>query len=617
MKLKFVGYDENSKAYRFVNIENDKITISRDVEFVQCKPDNLIDNKPTTTDRVSSNIDSNGNGNQMNTPQRRSSRMNKGVPPNRLGYLTNETNEIKEENISEPKDLSEALSCEQKEKWIDAINDELNSLNHNKTWELVDRPTNRSTIGCKWTFKLKRDVNGNIVRYKARLVAKGYSQKFGCDYDEIFAPVVRQVTFRTLLSVAAKRNMKVKHLDVKTAFLYGELQETIYMEQPPGFKDQAHGDKVCKLNKSIYGLKQAAKVWNDTVKAALNRYGYKQSTVDPCLFFIRVKGKWCYVLIYVDDIITAYEDDDMASLLEENLRKDFDISSLGHISYYLGCQIERDLNGDFFINQNVYIKRIIEQSGMKDAKPSPIPLDTGYYKISDENKLENNFFYQKIIGQLLYLSVNSRPDISASVSILSRKVNSPTKTDWNELMRVLRYLKGTGNLKLRLSNNRINEELIGYSDADWAEDRIDRKSNSGFIFKFNGGTISWACRKQQCVAMSSCESEFIALCEASQETVWLRKLLDDMHEIQNEPTVLHEDNQSCIQWAENPKFSNRTKHIDTKIYFVCGVGKNREMTLTYCPTSEMIADLLTKPLNRIRLQKLRLMAGLNSTFEEE
>lgn len=616
VKLKFVGYDENSKAYRFVNVENDKITISRDVEFIQInsyKNEQKPKNDQVNESKQPENITSNTN---VLMP-RRSNRINKGLPPDRLGYLVNDGNDFKEENILEPKDHLAALSCEQKEKWIEAINDELNSLKQNQTWELVERPVNRSIIGCKWTFKLKRDVDGHIARYKARLVAKGYSQKFGSDYDEVFAPVVRQVTFRTLLAVAAKRNMNVKHIDVKTAFLYGELEETIYMEQPPGFEDQSQGEKVCKLKKSLYGLKQAARVWNETVKRALTEYGYTQSTIDPCLFYKKTNGKWCYVLIYVDDIITASEDDFTMSDLEENLKKDFDISSLGRISYYLGCQIERDGYGDFFINQSVYIKKIIEESGMKDAKSSLIPLDTGYYKINDEAKMENNSNYRKVIGQLLYVSVNSRPDISASVSILSRKVSNPTKGDWNELMRVVRYLKGTCEFKLRLSNRNHNENLLGYADADWAENRIDRKSNSGYIFKFNGGTISWACRKQTCVSLSSCEAEYIALCEASQEMIWLRKLLNEMHATQHEPTILFEDNQSCIKSVENSKFSNRTKHIDTKIHFVHGIGETKELKVIYCPTSEMVADLLTKPLNHIKLKKFRLMAGVNDTFEEE
>lgn len=273
--------------------------------------------------------------------------------------------------------------------------------------------------------------------------------------------------------------------------------------------------------------------------------------------------------------------------------------------------IERDKNGNFLMNQSHYIEEIIKLAGLTDAKVSKIPIDPGYHKIDSSNsKLCNQKQYQKLIGQLLYISVNSRPDISASISILSQKLSNPNELDLNEVKRVLRYLKGSSKLKLQLSaNNSSAAELVGYSDADWAECRTDRKSNSGFIFKFNNGTISWACRKQSCVTLSSTEAEFVALCEASQEAVWLRRLLSDLDEMQLQSTIIFEDNQSCIKQLQTEKFSNRTKHVDTKYHFIKDLN-NKDLKFIYCSTEEMVADILTKPLQRVRTEKLRLSCGL-------
>lgn len=216
--------------------------------------------------------------------------------------------------------------------------------------------------------------------------------------------------------------------------------------------------------------------------------------------------------------------------------------------------------------------------------------------------------YQKFIGCLLYISVNSRPDICASVSILARRVSDPTQQDWTELKRVFKYLKGTADMKLMLSS--VEEKcdiFFGYADADWAENRKERKSNSGYVFKVYGGVISWCCRKQSCVALSSTEAEFIALAEACQEAIWITRLLSDLNVNNNMPFVIFEDNQSCLKMIEHDKFSNRTKHIDTKYHFVKDYVAKNLVVCKYCPTADMIADLLTKPLSGNRIKYLREM----------
>lgn len=235
--------------------------------------------------------------------------------------------------------------------------EEIESIRANDTWDLVDLPSGRRPVGCKWVYKIKRDSNGKPIRYKARLVAQGFSQRYGVDYDEVFAPVVRQTTFRTLMAVAAKRGMTVTQYDVKTAFLHGDLEEEIFMRQPPGFEEQGLKEKVCKLKKSLYGLKQAARSWNQKLHKVLEQEGFKRCKVDPCLYRKRANSKWCYLLIYVDDLIAASEDQQMVKELERALKNNFEISCLGDVRYYLGIEVMRDLHGDVFINQARYNNR--------------------------------------------------------------------------------------------------------------------------------------------------------------------------------------------------------------------------------------------------------------------
>jgi Reverse transcriptase (RNA-dependent DNA polymerase). len=417
-----------------------------------------------------------------------------------------------------------------------------------------------------------------------------------------------------LLTIAGNKRMFVYHYDVKTAFLYGNLTETVLMKQPEGFVVTGNEHMVCKLNKSIYGLKQAAKLWNEKLHEVLKQNGYEQGKTDPCLYVKITEKETTYLICYVDDIIIASNQEDMIFRTGEALSKHFQLTNLGKIRHYLGIQIEQDAEGFFNINQLQYINNVLTSSGLEDAKTSKIPLDVGYEKSRENDEyFDDDHTYRKFIGKLLYIAVNTRPDIAASVSILSQHNVKPKKTDWNEVKRVIKYLKGTKQLTLKLGSHadRDNNSLIGYADADWAQSRTDRKSNSGYVFKFKGGTISWACKKQNCVALSTTEAEYVALAEACQEGTWIQKLLEDFGEYHRRPITIMEDNQGCLKLSENKKFSSRTKHIATKYHYVRELKEKGIMEYKYCPTELMVADLLTKPLNNIKLTSLRLECGLS------
>lgn len=611
----FVGYD--SKAYRLLDPSTDKITISRDVKFTNkfffeiTKNENeeklISEAELPILGNCEDLSDEDEEFEPLDQPTRVSSRSNKGKPPERLIETCSFVTE-------EPRTYKEAISSPEKEKWIKAMKEEIESMSSNEVWNLVELPHGRKAIGGKWVFKKKFDESGNVSRYKARYVAKGFSQKYGEDYNEVFAPVAKQTTFRTLLTVAGKHQMHVKHFDIKTAFLNGDIEEDLYMVQPEGFSDKNQDHLVCKLNKSIYGLKQSARAWNTKLNKILIEDGFIRSNADYCLYSKQEEENWVYIIVYVDDLIIASKAEKQISRIREKLETEFEVSDLGDLKFYLGINIVRDANKIFSIHQKTYICKILERFGLQDAKISNIPLDPGYEKRKEENScLTNNLKYRSALGALLYISNFTRPDIAVAVSILSRRISNPTEADWTEVKRVLRYLKGSADLKLMLGNptdNLSQSKLIGYADANWANDSTDRKSNSGNLFQLFGATISWSSKKQQCVSLSSTEAEYVSFSEACQEGIWLTKLLKDFNLQIPETFLMFEDNQSCLKLLDNNKTSTRTKHIDTKFHFVRDLKVMGKIDFEYCPTENMLADILTKPLEKIKIQKFLKYLGL-------
>lgn len=310
-------------------------------------------------------------------------------------------------------------------------------------------------------------------------------------------------------------------------------------------------------------------------------------------------------------MLIASQSDVKISKIVDNIESKFKITNLGPLKMYLGVQVER-INGIFHIHQKQYIEKILAEYGMDNAKNSSIPMDPGYLKLCLEESpiLSNNNNYRQIVGSLLYLTVNSRPDIAVSVSILSRKVSNPNQRDLVELKRILKYLSFTKNLKLKVGSSADGNILIGHADADWAGDIKERKSTSGFIFKLGDGTISWSSRKQSNVTLSSTEAEYVSLSEACQEAQWLQMLLKDFGIIDGK-IIVNEDNQSCLKILSEDKINPRTKHIDVKFHYVRELFKKEVFSFVYCPTENMVADILTKPLARVKFIFFREMLGLH------
>lgn len=592
----FVGIDHNSKGFRIFS--NGKIRVERNVKFIK---DNNIE-EPIASTEMSHHDDND----IFQHPEQVQPEIESETEPRRSERIRAQQAHAAITSY-EPKTYKQAVSCHEKDKWILAMESELRSIDENNTWTAVELPKGRTPIGCRWVYKIKQGELDDATRYKARLVAQGFTQKYGVDYDEVFAPVTRSSTFRTLLTVASARNLIVQQYDVKSAFLNGPLSEEIYLKSPPGSTDT---NKVLKLHKCLYGLKQAARVWNHTLHKAMTAEGFSQSKYDECLYTYKDKSHICYAIVHVDDMIYSSNSLDFIQMKIEALNKSFELKSLGNVENFLGIQVSRDKKGIFAICQKNYIEKVAAEFQLEDSKGSKYPLDPGYHKLEDENLLESNNEYRKLIGMLLYISTNTRPDISAAVGILAQRVSKPRKLDFTEALRVVRYLHGTKDLKLVMFNEQAQPILTAFSDSDWAEDRTTRKSISGVIVKVLGGPVSWSSRKQDIVSTSTTEAEFYALSEAVKEIQWLKNILLDFDITPEETTTIQSDNQSTIKMIENSRFSSRTKHIDVRLHYVRDCVRQGEISLKYCCSEENIADLLTKPLAGVKTKYLRERAAL-------
>ena len=481
-------------------------------------------------------------------------------------------------------------------------------------WELVEPPPGRNIVGSKWVFRVKYKSDGTIERFKARLVAKGYSQIPGLDYDETFSPVVRFPSIRALLAYAVENNMLVHQMDVVTAFLNGNLDEDIYMSQPDGYVRPGEEHLVCKLKKSLYGLKQSSRCWNRALSDYLESLGFAQSSADPCVY-VKSSDPMVIIAVYVDDLpILAKTEADMTNV-KNCLASQFKMKDLGEFRYCLGVSAE--WSGDrssLWLHQKQFVQNLIKKHGLQDAKVVSTPLDVSVRLEKDDgvSKPVDAAIYQSIVGGLMYASTATRPDISFAVGVLSKFCSKPNMTHLTAAKRVLRYLKGTSDLALKYVRTE-RSTLLGYSDADWAGDLDDRHSTTGNLFMMAGGAISWMSKKQATVALSTAEAEYVALSAATQEAVWLRRLLTDLEVVQDEPTVLMGDNQGSIAMARNPIAHSRTKHIDIRYHYIREALRDGVVDLRFCPSSEMLADLLTKALSKNTFVRLRLSMGMEQT----
>lgn len=487
-------------------------------------------------------------------------------------------------------------------KWREAMIQELNALIQTGTWELVPRQQAQNVVGCKWVFRIKQRSDGSIERYKARLVAKGYHQRPGIDYFETFSPVVKPTTIRIVLSLAVSNDWLIKQLDVSNAFLHGDLDSEVYMEQPPGFCDQNKPDYVCRLRRSLYGLRQAPRQWYKRLNQALINHGFRVSPADSSLFHYVKNNVTLFALVYVDDIILTGTCSHTLNNIILSLQSEFMLKDLGSLEYFLGMEATKTTDG-LLLTQQKYITDLLQKANMSECRGISTPAATKGTVTSLANQsFSDPTLYRSIVGGLQYLSL-TRPEVCYSVHKVSQFLHSPTEDNWSSVKRILRYLKETSTHGLLITKSKSTNLNI-YSDADWATDTTDRKSITGYAIFMGNNLVSWNSKKQQTVARSSTEAEYRAVGLAITEMVWIQALLRDIN--YHSPTIpnLWCDNIGATYLSVNPMFHARTKHLEVDFHFVRDKVHNKEVKVQFICSKDQLADILTKPLPRIRHQML-------------
>ncbi|KAL0368450.1 UNVERIFIED_CONTAM: Retrovirus-related Pol polyprotein from transposon TNT 1-94 [Sesamum calycinum] len=404
----------------------------------------------------------------------------------------------------EPKSIQECRQRNDWPKWKDAIEAKLNSLAQRKVFGPVVRtPEDVKPVGYKWVFVRKRNEQDEIVRYKARLVPKGFSQRPGIDYEETYSPVVDATTFRYLISLAVKEGLDLHLLDVVTAYLYGSLDNDIYMKLPEGFhlpeayNSNSREHYSIKLNKSLYGLKQSGRMWYNRLSDYLLKEGCKYDPISPCIFMRRSGNEFVIIAVYVDDLNIIGTPEELPKAIN-CLKKEFEMKDLGRTKYCFGLQVEHLKNG-ILVHQETYIAKVIKRFYMDKSHPFSTPMvvrsldvkkDPFRPRESDEEFLGPEVPYLSAIGALMYLANHTRPDITFAVNLLARYNSAPTRRHWNEIKHILRYLRGTMDMGLfypKVSNC----DLVGYADAGYLSDPHNGRSQTGYLFLCGGTTISW------------------------------------------------------------------------------------------------------------------------------
>lgn len=519
-------------------------------------------------------------------------------------------------STSDEPTLSAVLKSPERKFWLSAINDEFSTLTDLGTWEEVPAPPPHvQVLPAGIVFRLKRDEEGLPSRFKARVVARGDCQQEEFEYGALYAPVACAETVRILLAVSAVQGWVTDHVDVKGAFLNALLPETdrTFMRLPsiPGVS--AANGQIVKLVKSIYGLRQAPKLWYQAFARVLQSVGFRRSSSNDCLFIRNSKDQSVYLLVYVDDIILAGQRDavdDVKKMLAER----FKITDLGNCTHFLGFKIDRTAFG-IFLSQRPFTEKIISLAGLGTSKPtaSPLPLSHTLYELrrsrtEEEEQFMGNVPYRRVLGSLLFLSTRTRPDISTAVSMLGKFQDSPLPEHWTAMKSVVQYLVGTKKYGLRLP---FGEEAIAeaWADADCAREKHKRRSRSGYLVTIAGGPVLWTSRLQSLTAQSTTEAEFVALSQCVKDVIWIRDTLTEFGCKPTEPTRLHEDNLGTVAWTSEVQGMRHSKHIGIRYHYVRDAVVAGTVVVCPTPSDENKADGLTKVLVKAKFQNCRSFLG--------
>ena len=614
----FIGYADHSSAYRFLvheskipDIHKGSIMESRNASFFEnvfpCITKEYGNSSMIDDESVQEETPNEPVHEELEQPEeeelepRRSkrARTEKSFGPDFYTYVVE----------SEPQTYREAVTSSEGPQWREAIKSEIDSILQNHTWELVDLPPGCQPLSYRWIFKRKMKADGTIDKYKARLVIKGFKQRKGLDYFDTYSPVTRITSIRLVLAIAAIRNLEVHQMDVKTAFLNGNLDEEIYMEQPEGFIATGQEKKVCKLVKSLYGLKQAPKQWHEKFDNVMLESGFKINECDKCVYVKDTPDGYVILCLYVDDMLIAGSNDKMIKSTKDILKARFDMKDMGLADVILGVQITRTHNG-LVLSQAHYVDKILEKFNANDTNVARTPIDTSQHLAKNRGEPVEQLEYSRIIGSLMYLMSCTRPDLAYAVSKLSRYTSNPSSIHWNCMTRLLRYLRYTRDYGLHYSQ--YPAVIEGHCDANWISDTNDSRATSGYVFTLGGAAISWKSSKQTVIARSTMESEFIALDKAGEEAEWLRQFIEDIPRWPKPVSAIciHCDSQSAIGRAHSTMYNGKNRHIRRRHNTVRQLISTGIITVDYVKSKDNIADPLTKGLSRELVQKSSMGMGL-------
>eukprot|EP00253_Pinus_taeda_P001482 PITA_01482 len=428
------------------------------------------------------------------------------------------------------------------------MNEELEKIEKNNTWELVTRPHDKNIIGTKCIFKNKLNENGEVIRNKARLVCKGYAQQEGIDIEETFAFVARLEAIRMFLALSSFQKFEVYKMDVISTFLNGDLEEEVYIEQPDGFILGNDAKLVCRLKKALYGLKQAPRAWNYHLDKYLHQQGFSKGSVDSNLYTKIDNNKFLILVVYVDDIIFDSNEEAMSQNFSSIMQQEFEMSLLGELTYFLGLQVQQNKDG-------------------------------------------------------------TRSNIMHVVGIVGRFQANPKESHLQAIKRILKYLQGTQNFGLWYPRD-IDLTLHAYTDADWARSVDDRKSTNGGAFYMGFRLVSWFSKKQSSISLSTVEAEYVAIASCCTQLLWMMQTLQDIQITCTPPIPILCDNTSAISISKNPIMHSKTKHIPIKYHFLHEQVLEQKVKLEYVPSKEQVADIFTKPLPIETFEYLRQKLGV-------
>jgi hypothetical protein len=629
-KCVFIGYPKETIGYTFYHRSEGKVFVAKNGSFLEkeflskgvnsrkVELDEVIEPPlhelasgavPETVPVVTSPNEVGANDEDHETPKedttepRRSTRTR--TTPEWYGDLI--VNAIVEND--DPATYDEAMMSPDSNKWHEAMKSEMESMYENQVWTLVELPNDRKAVENKWIFKKKTDADGNVTVYKARLVAKGFRQIQGIDYDETFSPVAMLKSVRIMLAIAAFFDYEIWQMDVKTAFLNGNIEEELYMVQPKGFVDPKDADKVCKLQRSIYGLKQASRSWNLRFDEVIKGFGFVKTYGETCIYKKVSGSSVAFLILYVDDILLIGNDTELLKSVKDYLNSKFSMKDLGEAAYILGIKIYRDRSRRLIgLSQSTYLDKILKRFRMEDSKKGFLPMLQGKIlsktqgpATAEDREEMNKIPYASAIGSIMYAMLCTRPDVAHAISLTSRYQSDPGLEHWTAVKNILKYLRRTKDMFLVYGGE---EELVAscYVDASFDTDPDDSKSQSGYVFVMNGGAVSWRSSKQSVVARSTTEAEYIAASEAAEEAVWMKEFISELGVVPSalDPMVIYCDNNGAIANTQEPRSHKKFKHVKRRFHSIREHVADGDVKICKVHTDLNVADPLTKALPKAK-----------------